>query len=108
MAKLSARNTDSAPGDWYVDRLCIDCGASRNVAPGLVIRRGELSVFARQPTNEEELAAWRVALVCPTASIGRTSHGRPPPRPRSRMVTVEVLLEGVSPIGHGFDYVEVW
>ncbi len=79
MAKLAARNPDSAPGDWYVDTACIDCGASRNVAPGLVVRRHELSVFARQPaTSEEELAAWRAALVCPTASIGRTAHGRPP------------------------------
>ena len=79
MAKVSARNRDSAPGDWYVDTLCIDCGASRNVAPGLVIRRNELSIFARQPANaEEELDAWRAALVCPTASISRVSGGRPP------------------------------
>ena len=80
MAKLSARNPGSAPGDWYVDTSCIDCGASRNVAPGLVICRNDLSVFARQPADaEEELAAWRAALVCPTASIGRTTGGRPPP-----------------------------
>ncbi len=79
MAKLSARNRNSAPGDWYVDTLCIDCGASRNVAPGLVVRRDELSVFARQPGNpEEELAAWRAALVCPTASIGREPRAKPP------------------------------
>jgi glyoxylase-like metal-dependent hydrolase (beta-lactamase superfamily II) len=80
MAKLAARNPDSAPGDWYVDTSCIDCGASRNVAPGLVVRRDELSIFARQPANgEEELAAWRAALVCPTASIGRMARAQPPP-----------------------------
>ncbi len=38
MAKLTDRNPDSAPGNWYVDRQCIDCGASRTVAPGLVVR----------------------------------------------------------------------
>ena len=54
MAKLADRNPDSAPGDWYVDRHCIDCWASRTVAPGLVVRRGELSVFARQPANSDE------------------------------------------------------
>jgi glyoxylase-like metal-dependent hydrolase (beta-lactamase superfamily II) len=79
MAKLTDRNPDSAPGNWYVDRQCIDCGASRTVAPGLVVRRGELSVFARQPADAgEELAAWRAALVCPTASIGRVTRQRPP------------------------------
>src|SRR5262245_27373261 len=96
MATLSARNSDSAPGDWYVDTLCIDCGASRNVAPGLVVRRNELSIFARQPANEdEELAAWRAALVCPTASIGRTSKGRPP-----RGVFPHELAPGVFRCGY--------
>jgi len=74
------RNPDSAPGDWFVDRRCIDCDASREVAPGLVVRRGELSVFARQPeTPEEEAAAWRAALVCPTGSVGTVSRRCPPP-----------------------------
>ena len=35
----SIRNPDSAPGDWYVDTACIDCGASRHVAPNLIIER---------------------------------------------------------------------
>src|SRR5438046_1086252 len=38
MAKLTDRNPDSAPGNWYVARQCSDCGASRTVAPGLVVR----------------------------------------------------------------------
>ncbi len=75
MAKLSERNSDSAPGDWYIDNRCIDCGASRDVAPGLVVLRKGKSVFARQPANEEEeRAAWRAVLVCPTASVGTESH----------------------------------
>jgi glyoxylase-like metal-dependent hydrolase (beta-lactamase superfamily II) len=72
--KLADRNPTSAPGDWYIDRRCIDCGASREVAPGLIVHRRGKSVFARQPANgEEERAAWRAVLVCPTASVGTES-----------------------------------
>lgn len=75
-----ARNADSAPGDWYIDMACIDCGASRHVAPGLIVERNEKSVFARQPaTPDERLAAWRAVLVCPTASV-RSETGQPRPR----------------------------
>lgn len=73
------RNPDSAAGDWYIDTACIDCGASRHVAPGLIVERNEKSVFARQPgTPEEQLAAWRAVLVCPTASVrSETKQQRP-------------------------------
>jgi glyoxylase-like metal-dependent hydrolase (beta-lactamase superfamily II) len=73
------RNPDSAAGDWYIDTACIDCGASRHVAPGLIVERNEKSVFARQPrTPEERLAAWRAVLVCPTASVrSETKQPRP-------------------------------
>jgi glyoxylase-like metal-dependent hydrolase (beta-lactamase superfamily II) len=75
MPKLADRNPASAPGDWYIDASCIDCGASREVAPGLIVHRGGKSVFARQPSGEEEeRAAWRAVLVCPTASVGTESH----------------------------------
>lgn len=73
------RNPDSARGEWYIDTACIDCGASRHVAPGLIVERNEKSVFARQPvTPEDELAAWRAVLVCPTASV-RSETKRPRP-----------------------------
>jgi glyoxylase-like metal-dependent hydrolase (beta-lactamase superfamily II) len=73
------RNPDSAPGNWYVDTACIDCGASRHVAPGLIVERNEKSVFARQPVSaDEQLAAWRAVLVCPTASVrSETKQARP-------------------------------
>lgn len=64
------RNPHSTPGDWYIDTACINCGASRHVAPGLIVERKDKSVFARQPvTPEEEIAAWRAVFVCPTASV---------------------------------------
>jgi glyoxylase-like metal-dependent hydrolase (beta-lactamase superfamily II) len=73
------RNPDSAPGDWYVDTACIDCGASRHVALNLIVERNGKSVFARQPTTpEERLAAWRAVLVCPTSSVrSETKQLRP-------------------------------
>jgi hypothetical protein len=73
------RNPDSAPGDWYIDTACIDCGASRHVAPALIVERNDKSVFARQPnTQEERLAAWRALLVCPTACVrSETKQARP-------------------------------
>jgi dienelactone hydrolase len=73
------RNPDCAPGDWYVDTACIDCGASRHVAPRLVVEQNRKSVFARWPTtSEEHLAAWRARLVYPTASVrSETRRMRP-------------------------------
>ena len=71
---------DNAPGDWYVDTSCIDCGASCNVASGLIVRSGGQSVFARQPKDaREKEAAWGAAIVCPTASV-RTKSARKAPR----------------------------
>ena len=80
MARSVERNPASAPGDWYIDTRCIDCAASREVAPGLIVRRHGKSVFARQPASaQEHIAAWRAALVCPTASVGSVSHRPQPP-----------------------------
>ncbi len=80
MGKHSNRHPENAPGDWYVDRRCIDCGAANTVAPELIGRRGGQAVFIRQPTSEAEIeAAWRAVLVCPTASVRRESGDSPPP-----------------------------
>jgi glyoxylase-like metal-dependent hydrolase (beta-lactamase superfamily II) len=64
------RHPENAPGDWYVDENCIDCGASRTVAPGLIAHKGGQCVFVRQPESEADLRlAWRAQLLCPTASV---------------------------------------
>lgn len=79
MAEPPKRHPANAPGDWYVDTRCIDCGASRTVAPGLIGRADGQAVFIRQPASEADTeAAWRAVLVCPTASVRRESGGRPP------------------------------
>ena len=86
------RNPDSAAGDWYVDTACIDCGASRHVAPNLIIERNGKSVFAKQPnTQEERLAAWRAVLVCPTASVRSETRQ---PRPHD-IIFPQEITEGV-------------
>jgi glyoxylase-like metal-dependent hydrolase (beta-lactamase superfamily II) len=87
-----ARNPDSAPGDWFVDAACIDCGASRHVAADLIVERHGKSVFARQPsTPDETLAAWRAVLVCPTASVRSETRQ---PRPHAKIFPQE-MTDGV-------------
>lgn len=67
---MRQRNPLTAPGNWFIDTACIDCGAACDVAPGLIVERDGHSVFARQPeTPEELLMAWRARLLCPTASV---------------------------------------
>src|SRR5262249_54198845 len=75
VALMRKRHPQNAPGDWYVDTRCIDCGAARTAAPGLIVERGGQSVFARQPqTADERMMAWRARLLCPTASVRTESH----------------------------------
>jgi len=72
MALAARRLPDNAPGEFFVDSTCIDCGACRVVAP-LHFRRGRdgLSVVHRQPATEAEARRALMALVaCPTSSIG--------------------------------------
>lgn len=92
------RNPDSAPGDWYIDTECIDCGAACHVAPGLIARRNGKSVFVRQPdTPEDHLAAWRAVLVCPTASVhSETKQRRPDTRIFPEAITDRVWRCGFN------------
>jgi glyoxylase-like metal-dependent hydrolase (beta-lactamase superfamily II) len=72
---MTKRHALNAPGDWYVDTHCIDCGAARAVAPGLIVEGAGQSVFARQPASAEDLTmAWRARLLCPTASVRTEFH----------------------------------
>lgn len=98
MARIDERHPAGAPGDWYVDRRCIDCDAARHVAPGLIARNpGDgVSVFVRQPATAEEIEmAWRAVLVCPTRSVGHRRERRPP-----HPVFPQDLGDGVWRLGH--------
>ena len=76
---MTTRHPRNAPGVWYVDTRCIDCGAARTVAPGLIVEGGNQSVFARQPKTADEITmAWRARLLCPTASVRTERHADVP------------------------------
>jgi glyoxylase-like metal-dependent hydrolase (beta-lactamase superfamily II)/ferredoxin len=72
MARLALRLAENAPGTYYVDASCIDCGVCREVAPGLFAASpAGRSFVARQPSGPAEARRAGMALVaCPTASIG--------------------------------------
>src|SRR5262249_53567210 len=71
MASLAARLPDNAPGDFYVDRTCIDCATCRRIAPDVVDQGDGHSYVRTQPGSDRESRRALMALVaCPTASIG--------------------------------------
>jgi glyoxylase-like metal-dependent hydrolase (beta-lactamase superfamily II)/ferredoxin len=79
MARLSDRHPRTAEGPWFVDTRCINCAASRHVAPGLLVEIDDSCVFERQPVTVDEIvAAWRAVEICPTRSIGAPAGLRPP------------------------------
>ena len=59
---------DNAPGDWFVDDRCIDCGICRWVAPDCFGDGQGHALVKAQPVDLP--AAGRAALSCPTGSIG--------------------------------------
>ncbi len=74
MASLAKRLDDNAPGEFYVDRTCIDCGTCRRIAPSSFAEAHDHSFVARQPGNDDETARARMALVaCPVGAIGAVS-----------------------------------
>ena len=76
MARLSARLSDNAPGDFFVDDACIDCETCRILAPRVFERsdRLGLSVVGRQPASTEDALRAKMAIVsCPTSAIGTAS-----------------------------------
>lgn len=97
MARPSDRNPLSVVGDWYVDTGCIDCDASRQVAPGLIgVDEQGRSIFLRQPESEQDREmAWRALLVCPTRSVGNETLTRPYPA-----LYPHDLGDGVHRLGH--------
>jgi len=98
MARLTERHEAGAPGAWFVDSRCIDCDASRQVAPGLILRNPSdgNSVFVRQPETPEEVEmAWRAVMVCPTRSVGHETLKRP-----ATPVFPHDLGDGVYRLGH--------
>src|ERR1700687_604477 len=75
MALVDLRLPDNADGDFFVDNTCIDCDLCRQIAPETFSSLGDQSIVHRQPeTPEQEFAALKALVTCPTASIGTFSH----------------------------------
>ncbi|MBM3559558.1 MAG: MBL fold metallo-hydrolase [Alphaproteobacteria bacterium] len=71
MAQAARRLPENAPGEFYVDETCIDCGACRWIAPASFDLAGERSFVKTQPRDEAKARRAEMALIaCPTASIG--------------------------------------
>jgi glyoxylase-like metal-dependent hydrolase (beta-lactamase superfamily II)/ferredoxin len=100
VARISARLSENAPGDFFVDDSCIDCETCRIVAPHTFARsdRLGLSIVRRQPdSREDELRAAMALVSCPTSSIGTASkvdvHGAVAALP-------DPIADGVSYCGY--------
>ena len=71
MALVELRHANNVAGDFFVDSTCIDCDLCRQIAPETFSDIGDQSVVYRQPlTHDEEFAALKALVTCPTASIG--------------------------------------
>src|SRR5215831_8729267 len=79
MARPDLRHVGNAPGDWYVDERCIDCGTCRDLAPELFGVSGYQSVVVTQPPPGSR-RAWLAAQACPTRSIGTQARAERPGR----------------------------
>jgi len=69
------RLAKNVSGDFYVDSSCIDCDLCRQIAPETFTDIGDQSVVQHQPENfEQQFAALKALVTCPTASIGTLSN----------------------------------
>ncbi len=75
MASPAERLPDNVPGEFYVDRTCIDCDTCRRIAPAVFEQGDGHSFVAAQPESEDGRRRALMALVaCPTASIGTAAR----------------------------------
>jgi len=94
MASPAQRLPENAPGDFYVDRSCIDCDTCRRIAPEVFEEGDGHSFVGAQPHTPETRRRALMALVsCPTASIGTVE--RSDARPASEAFP-ETVAENVS------------
>jgi len=71
MAEPAKRLPENVPGSFFVDSTCIDCDTCRQLAPATFGETGDSSFVQLQPrSDEEQRAAYRALVACPTGSIG--------------------------------------
>jgi glyoxylase-like metal-dependent hydrolase (beta-lactamase superfamily II)/ferredoxin len=90
MARRGRAFPDNAPGSFFVDRTCIDCGTCHGLVPEVFADAGGHSRVHRQPWDERRTLRAAMALVaCPTASIGTEDRDAPRRASREFPVTLE-------------------
>lgn len=89
MADPARRHPENAPGAWFVDQSCIDCGMCRVVDPDTYDDGSDQAIVARQPGPDGALRAGMALLSCPVGAIGTTA--RADLRAASAALPVEVL-----------------
>ena len=71
MARRTDAQPDNAPGPFFVDRTCIDCGTCYQFAPETFADGGDHARVRAQPADGVERMRASMALVaCPVGSIG--------------------------------------
>jgi len=71
MADRAKSLPENVEGPFFVDSTCIDCDTCRQIAPATFAETGEFSCVRLQPRDaDEERAAYRALVACPTGSIG--------------------------------------
>jgi glyoxylase-like metal-dependent hydrolase (beta-lactamase superfamily II)/ferredoxin len=77
MANLQNAVPENVPGEFFVDRTCIDCGTCRQLDPATFAEADDYSYVHHQPhTQEEARLALQALVCCPTGSIGTISANR--------------------------------
>jgi glyoxylase-like metal-dependent hydrolase (beta-lactamase superfamily II)/ferredoxin len=75
VALIELKHAENIAGDFFVDTTCIDCDLCRQIAPETFSDIGDQSVVHHQPeTDDQEFAALKALVTCPTASIGTVSN----------------------------------
>src|SRR5258706_1572971 len=71
MAQRAHAFAENAPGSFFIDSSCIDCGTCYSLVPEVFRHAGGPSLVDRQPTAAiGRRRASMAVLACPTASIG--------------------------------------
>ena len=77
MARSSERLAANAPGPFYVDASCIDCGTCWQWDPDHFAPSGAQARVCHQPEGEEQIRRALLALqACPVAAIGAPAELR--------------------------------
>jgi len=99
MADLRKKLDANAPGDFFVDATCIDCGACRWMCPDVFDAHGDYARVHAQPSPDRIGRALTAAVACPVASIGVGTHDL-----KAASLHLPEPLEGADP-AHGVHYV---